>query len=151
MEDKKDGEFLSGGRPSLLKDGAVTMTTDTSSVSGGMMDDDDVMEEDQEQEDGELWSMGESFWCLLCDDGGNLLLYVAKLIIVIATSSHAYRPLYVVPKKKSTVDFWVLQSSFGFLRRDDEIFSCLGVSSLRFFVPIATEPLLVDQLVTSFY
>ncbi|CAM6035194.1 unnamed protein product [Sphagnum compactum] len=37
------------------------------------MDDDDVMEEDQEQEDGELWTMGESFWCSLCDDGGNLL------------------------------------------------------------------------------
>jgi len=134
-----------------LKDGAATMTTDTSSVSGGMMDDDDVMEEDQEQEDGELWTMGESFWCSLCDDGGNLLLYVAKLlIIVIATSSHAYHPLHVVPKKKSTVDFGVLQSSFGFLRRDDENFACLGVSSLSFFVPIATEPLLVDQLVTSF-
>jgi hypothetical protein len=71
------------------------------------MDDDDVMEE--EQEDGELWSMGESFWCSLCDDGGNLLLYVAKLIIVIATSSHANHSLHVVPKKKSTVDFGVLQ------------------------------------------
>jgi hypothetical protein len=48
-----------------------------------MMDDDDVMEEDQEQEDGELWAMGESFWCSLCDDGGNLLLYVAQLLIVV--------------------------------------------------------------------
>jgi hypothetical protein len=67
----------------LLKDGAATMTTDTSSVSEGMMDDDDVMEEDQEQEDGELWTMGESFWCSLCDDGGNLLLYVAQLLIIV--------------------------------------------------------------------
>lgn len=67
----------------MLKDGAATMTTDTSSVSEGMMDDDDVMEEDQEQEDGELWAMGESFWCSLCDDGGNLLLYVAQLLIVV--------------------------------------------------------------------
>jgi hypothetical protein len=73
----------------LLKDGAATMTTETSSVSGGMMDDDDVMEEDQEQEDAELWTMGESFWCSLCDDGGNLLLYVAKLLITVIATSYS--------------------------------------------------------------